>query len=195
MACTQIANDILATCEGVRKPGGVNRRVFVGYVEDIDSITFNATNGYSIDSFTMKSTKELFKFEGRKEKNSATSELQPGENVNLFNQSANLVLYWADAAELEILNNLANSEGLFVIVETNAGQLEVYGLTNSGSITGYGLATSAMTDNTGALINDSRGVNVSISGLVPVSKLIYNEDAADLATAIAELEAHLTPAP
>lgn len=193
MSCATITKNILATCDGVRKPGGVNARVWVGYAADIDSVTFDATNGHEITAITMKTGKSLYKFEGRKEKNSTVSEMQVGENLNLFNQQVNLILYWGDAGELETLEKLANSEGLVLFVETNAGKIEVYGLSNTGSLFAFGLSGSSYVDSSGTLINDSTGVPVTLSGLVPVSKLIYDEqNVGGLAAAVAALDALVT---
>lgn len=194
MACsTSLALGIQASCDAQKKPGGVDKRIWLGSLDDLTAITFGAGN--IITAFTFASTKGLVTYSGRREKNNAGSEIEVGENLTLRNQSVNLQVYWNTAEELATLDSLLDNEGLFAIIETNAGMLEVYGVNKGDNFNNFGLKATANVGNTGTVLNDSTAFALTLSGPHTNLQLLYNPATA-LATNIAALDAlTIDPAP
>lgn len=195
-ACSYLTQNLDPTCDALKKIGGVNKRVWIGQLDDIDTITFG-TNG-EILTFSLLAGKTLKDFIGKKEKHQGTYELTAGETINLFNQSVILALYFESDAERKAINELVNVEDMFVFVETNSGVIETYGIANDTTplqsnlaYNAFGLKATAGTGNgTGVLINDETTYRVTLSGNVPNLPMLF-QPAQTLANAIANLDSLL----
>jgi hypothetical protein len=161
MGCASLSLGVQATCAGVKKVGGINKRIWLGLLEDLASVTYGTGN--IVTGFTFKTDKGLVVYDGRKEKNSSGVELEVGENLNFRNQSLIMLVYTETAAQLTTLDQLLDTEQLFAVVEPNSGPLEVYGL-NLTDYAGYGLKATAYTRNSGVVLNDSSAHTVTLSG-------------------------------
>lgn len=180
-SCKNLANGIDPSCEALKKLGGVAKRVWVGQISQLDAYGVDS-NTLDINSLTMALTgsipNTLKKFIGKKLKNSATHDLEVGENRNIFNQAVNLVLFYKTSRELYNIEKLANAEDVFVILENNDGDLEVYGIdTNENESSNDplgGLNASAGTGGTGILLNDTTAYTLTLSGQHRIMKRIFN---------------------
>lgn len=157
--CSTLLSELDPSCEALKKKGGVKKRVWVGRKDDITFTT--DVNGY-VDTVTIASDSSpnnlLYKYIGRKVKHNGTYEGAVGENTNTINQTLNLVLYFYTPGERASIEQLFTSaDELVIFVETNGGQVEVWGYD-------YGLEPSALTGGTGTAINDSTAVTVSLAG-------------------------------
>lgn len=173
-ACSFLTVGLDPSCDALKKLGGVNKRVWIGQLSDIDTITFGVDG--EITAFTLLVGATLKRFYGKKEKNQGTYELVAGETINLFNQAAILALYFNDDAERSAINQLVNVEDMFMFIETNAGNIETYGIANSSSLgyDNFGLKATAGTGNgTGILINDDTSYKVTLSGNVPNLPMLF----------------------
>ena len=189
--CSYLTLGLDPSCEALKKLGGVNKRVWIGQIDDIDTITFGVDG--EITAFTLLAGKTLKAFIGKKEKHQGTYELTAGETINLFNQSVVLALYFESDLERKAINELVNVEDMFVFIETNSGVIETYGIANSTSLgyDNFGLKATAGTGNgTGVLINDETTYRVTLSGNVPNLPMLY-KPASPLASVIADLDAML----
>lgn len=189
--CSYLTLGLDPSCEALKKLGGVNKRVWIGQIDDIASITFGVDG--EITALTLAMGKTLKAFIGKKEKHQGTYELTAGETINLFNQSVTLALYFESDLERKAVNELVNVEDMFVFVETNSGVIESYGIANSTSLgyDNFGLKATAGTGNgTGILINDETAYRVTLSGNVPNLPMLY-KPASPLASAIADLDSML----
>lgn len=157
----------------------------------INATTFSIgaeTTGTASTAFTMTvATKGLVKFIGRIDKNSAGSDIEPGENINLRNQFVNMSVYYSTAVQLEAIDQLIDQEQVFAVVETRPGALEVFGISKV-NFASYGLKVTANPGTSGILVNDSTAFAMVLSGGFPNLQLKYNEAVA-LATNIAALDA------
>jgi hypothetical protein len=54
---------------------------------------------------------KLYKFIGKRDKNSFAFPMTAGDNINTFNHTAIMQLYYSTPSELETLNQLANADG------------------------------------------------------------------------------------
>ena len=189
--CSYLTLGLDPSCEALKKLGGVNKRVWIGQIDDIDTITFGVDG--EITAFTLLLGKTLKAFIGKKEKHQGTYELTAGETINLFNQSVTLALYFESDLERKAVNELVNVEDMFIFVETNSGVIESYGIANSTTLgyDNFGLKATAGTGNgTGILINDETAYRVTLSGNVPNLPMLY-KPASPLASVIADLDALL----
>lgn len=174
MACNFLTIGLDPSCEALQGLGGVNKRIWIGAIADIDTITFSA-NG-DVLTFSMVTGSSLKAFIGKKEKHQGTYELTAGDTVNLFNQSVILALYFNDQVERKAINELVNAEDMFAFVQTNAGGIEMYGVASNPDydFASFGLEATAGTGNgTGVLINDDRVYRVTMSGNVPNLPVLY----------------------
>lgn len=187
-----IDKGVQASCLAIKKAGGLDKRIYLGAIGDLASVTIGTGN--AITGMTFAATKGLVKMSGRKEKNSAGSDIEAGQNFTLRNQNVNLAVYYETAADLQAIDNIIDNEALFAIVETNAGSLEVFGI-NKVNFDNYGLRVSGNPGTSGLLLNDSTAFAMVLSGGFTNLQLQYNPGTA-LATNIAALDALvIDPAP
>jgi hypothetical protein len=176
---------IQSSCEAIKKVGGLDKRIYLGSIDDLDSVTLGAGN--SVTSFTFKAAKGFVKYIGKREKNSAGSDIEVGENVNLRNQTLSMAVYYESAADLAALDTLIDTERVFAVVETNPGTLEVFGI-NKVNFSAYGLKVTANPGTSGLVLNDSTAFVPVLSGGFTNLQLIY-KPSDTLAVGIAALDA------
>jgi len=182
-------NDLIAGlnpgCEALNKVGGVNKRVWVGLKANITTTTDNAGYVNSVSMSTVGSLPSyLYKFIGKRDKNSATWALTAGENVNTFNHTAIMELFYSTPTELLSIQKLCNADDLVVFMQMNDGKIIVLGLE-------IGLNASAAEGGTGTVLNDSTAYKVTLSGEQTIMPQYFsiNGTVATLAQNIAYLDA------
>lgn len=182
------------SCDALKKLGGLAKRVWIGQLSQLDGYTVNETT-LDIETLDMVSSpaSTLKKFIGKKLKHSATTPVEVGENINVFNQTVNLVLFHFTSKEKAAIEELVNIEDAFVLVETFAGQIEVYGIDTEGSESSEdpigGLNTSAGDGGTGVSLNDPTQFTLTLSGQHRIMSRIFNvSTSATLAQNIAYLD-------
>ena len=172
----------------MRKKGGFDKRIWIGSVADLSAVTFGTAQ--EIDALTFTSPKGLKRYFGKRFKHNATGGINAGEVYNERVQSFNAVLYAQSAAERLAIEQLIDAEDVFIIAESNAGVLEVFGInkgTNS-QFDGYGLRVTAADTNYGALLNDDTMITLTFSGSFENWALVFDESAT-LAANIAVIDA------
>jgi hypothetical protein len=176
---------VQASCLATKRVGGLDKRIYISTVSSLESVTFGAGN--SIAAFVFKSGRGFVKYIGKPDKNSAGSDVEPGENVNIRNHTLSPVVYYETKEDLEALDNLIDAEGIFAVVETRAGGLEVFGI-NKVNWDAYGMKVTANPQNSGVVINDNTAFLPVISGGHTNLQLLYNPAVA-LATNVTALDA------
>lgn len=155
-------NDLLAGmnpgCDGFNKVGGINKRVWIGKK---DNITYTVDgNGY-VNSVTMATigslSSKLYKFIGKRDKNSASWPMTAGDNVNTFNHTVMMELFYSNPTELLALEALSNSDDNIIFIQGNDDRIIALGLEN-------GLNASAGEGGTGTLLNDSTAYKLTMTG-------------------------------
>lgn len=189
-SCYSLTN-LAASCDAVKKVGGVKSRFWIGQKPDIASLTFG-TNG-EVLTMTLKAGKKLGQFDGVQFKNTAGTETTPNETRNLFNQTFTGILFYKTQAELEAIETLLIGDRYFVIYETEAGQLKVKGIDKNPFLAtdlgaNRGLNISAGTGSEGTVLADTTGVTVTMTGEMYNFDKLY-KPATAIATVIAELDA------
>lgn len=162
MACNELTRGINPDCEATRKPGGLNKRVYIGLLADLTAVTFGTGN--QVTAFTFDVAKGFVKFIGKREKHNSVMALEVGENFNLRNHGVNLVAYYNTAEELTALDSLLDVEGAFMVVETNSGELEVWGMNVGTNFQNFGIKASAIDGGSGTAIVDSNIYTLSFNG-------------------------------
>lgn len=132
-----------ASCDAVKKVGGVTETVWIGKKKDFlnDGVNpqyfafglpdFSITESVwylTVDLGPGYDDTVLAKFEGMRFKNTAGFETVPGENVNAFTQSLNMVLFHYSQSDIFKLEQLLLSEDLIAFVLTEANQIKVFGI-------------------------------------------------------------------
>ena len=156
--CNDLISGIDPACDALNKVGGVNKRVWIGLKSNI-SYTIDS-NGY-VSTVTMGNvgsiSAKLYKFIGKRDKNSFAFPMTAGDNINTFNHTAIMQLYYSTPSELETLNQLANADDMVVFMEGNDEKIYVLGL-------GKGLNATAGEGGSGILLNDSTAYTLTLSG-------------------------------
>lgn len=130
-----------ASCDAVKKVGGITETVWIGKKKDFlnDGVNLNylvfdnahtpepAWYLFCTDIYLFGSN-ELASFKGMRFKNTAGFETVPGENVNAFTQNLNMVLFHYSQVDIFNLEQLLLSEDLIAFVLTEANQIKVFGI-------------------------------------------------------------------
>lgn len=182
--CNDLISGINPACNALNKVGGVNKRVWIGLKGNITYTT--DSNGY-VNTVSMatvgSSPSKLYTFTGKRDKNSFAFPLTAGENINTFNHTAMMALYYSTPSELETLNQLANADDVVVFMEGNDEKIYVLGIEK-------GLNATAGEGGSGILLNDSTAYMITLSGEQTKAPNIFRVNAAaSLATNQAYLDA------
>ncbi|WP_421752929.1 hypothetical protein [Croceimicrobium sp.] len=186
--CIKITGDLNPSCDALSKRGGFGKKVYIGFIDEIESITFGTGN--EITALTMKNGKKLFKYSGYKGRNSAGLDGNFSDILNLRNHVVNLALFAKSAAELNSIDELVDSKDMFVIVESNNKTFEVYGISKDGELDNYGLNPTAFNRPQAAGMTDDNAYQITLSGEVPNIEILLN--LTDFDTTKTTLETTLT---
>jgi len=192
-ACDALTTNLSPSCDAIKKPGGLDKRVWIGLVEDLDSVTFGTGN--QITAFTFSGATGFITATGKMEKNNSSIAINAGENYNLRTQSFNFVSYYLTADDLDDIDQLIDQEQLFVCAETNAGTIEVYGINKSDAFDNFGLQCTAIEGGSGTAKLDASQFALTFSGDFENLQLVFEDTAAGspgLAADIAYLDALVT---
>lgn len=183
--CNDLIAGLQPNCDAVNKVGGVNKRVWIGKKDNI-SVAYDTAGFVNNVSMSILGSipANLYKFIGKRDKNSATWAMTAGDNVNTFNHTAILDLFYSNPTELLSIEKLCNSDDLVVFMQGNDDKIIVLGLPN-------GINASAGEGGTGLLLNDSTAYKVTLSGeqMVMPKYFSVNGTTATLAQNIAYLDA------
>lgn len=156
-------------CEALNKVGGNNKRVYVGVKSQITGYSQSGTGDISGISMDLNGSVPftLYKFIGKRDKNSGSFPVTVGENVNTYNHTAVMALYYSTSTELDTLDKLVNEDDVFVIMQGNDGKLMVYGIE-------LGLNASAGEGGSGTILNDNTAYTLTLSGEQMKSPRYFN---------------------
>jgi len=162
--------------------------MYIGLLSDLTAVTFGTGNLAS--AFTFAAEKGFIKVVGKREKHNSVMALEVGDNFSLRNHGINLVIYYNTALELDSVESLIDVEGAFIVVETNSGELECWGLNKGANFANFGLKASAIDGGSGTAIIDSNIYTLAMNGNHENLQLYFNSTAeATLAENIAIIEA------
>jgi hypothetical protein len=158
--CIDVLNSIGMSCAKTEQVGGVKKKVWIGQKSQLASYTKDA-DGY-VDTLVMdvdnsSDAYKLVTVMSKKNVHSGTVEGVVGTNVNLFNHSALIKVFTESPAENEALSALAKADELFVLMETEYGKIQIFGLDR-------GLEMSALAGSTGVELQDDTGFLLTLSG-------------------------------
>lgn len=170
------------------QPAGINGRVWVGMVADIDTTTLTFGADGEISAFGLAAGKSLKKFVSRRYKQTARHENVRGENgLVTYNHFVDLVHYINTQEDIAALEELNEAEDTFVLVQTNSAKIKAYGI-GRPDVTGYGLSGGEGGQTEGVAIGDDNTDKTTLSGELPNKPMMF-KPSATLAANIAELDA------
>ena len=122
----------IASCDVPLQPG-VRKRVIIGNLDDIATVTYDVTKTNLITNITMKSTTQAWEFEGLRTSITAGWELVASENAANYNHLVNLSVYDMSSEQKLSLQGMAWERTFAVIENKNDASLgdsifEVFGL-------------------------------------------------------------------
>jgi hypothetical protein len=188
VGCNELTRGINPSCQAIKKPGGLNKTLLVGLLDDLEGVTFGSGN--LVTGFSFATDKGFVKFIGKREKHNSTMGLEVAENFNLRTQGINLVCYYLDPEELEAIDKLIDAEGVFVVAQTNSGELEVWGLNKGPNFKDFGLKAASIDGGSGTAITDPNVYTLGLSGSLENLQLYFEANSENtLAQNLAALEA------
>jgi hypothetical protein len=182
--CDLLEQGVNTSCEAEGKVGGINKRIFVGQISNIDADVLAFTDG-AVSAFALLSGKTLKMFISDRFLQAGRDELVPNEfGRPTWKHIVDFVhMYWSQE-DINALEQLARAKQLFCIIETNNGQFFVYGLGNT--VLGYdnfGLKAETQTGTTGIKLADDVTGKTSLSGEVTNKPMLYKPTQDGAATA------------
>jgi len=100
------------------------------------------------------------------------------------------VIYYNTAAELEALDAIIDVEGAFIVAETNAGELEVWGVNKGANFMNFGLKATSIEGGSGTAMTDSNIYTLGMTGNHENLQMIFKSTSeSTLAADIAILDA------
>lgn len=196
MNCTtSLTTSLTGACEAIKKPGGAGRDIYAGSIQDIDSLTYGATDG-DITAITMKTGKKLVKYVGRIAKNTAEEPVSAeGEgNVNIYEHTVQPVLYHFTQAERNAIEELFEQDQAFFLIPTRAKQILCFGLPKEGfRLEESGMKVSEGNDPLGTNLNDQSAQTATFKGNMLHKAVVFNQDS-DFDSNISTIEGLLTEA-
>lgn len=179
MCVESLTVSIAPGCEGLKKLGGIAPNFYVGAIQDVSSITYDATDGFPT-ALTFASSKVLIKVTAKQNKHSYTEPIQDeGEgNMPLFQQTFTAKVYHSTQAERNAIQDIVGLDRAFVIYEGRDGQFYVVGLTNGNyNHLDWGCKVTAGDDTSGVNLNDENAQTLTFTANMPHKALIFDEDA------------------
>lgn len=131
-ACGGITSGTDYDCDNPIVPG-VNQRLILGNLDDIESVTYDLLNPTVIDDITLKAAKVAFVFQGVRQSLNPSYELVPGTISVGYNHIVNFLAFQISQTVKDNLERMALGK-LFAVIENknNVGNgnsiFEVYGL-------------------------------------------------------------------
>lgn len=134
MACG-ITGGLSIDCDALRRVGGVNKRAYIGNIDDVEGYTTDVDG--CITAITFVAATGLYEFDSRKSSHSGGYTPQiGGEGGNKFyNHDVQLKLFSDSCAEDGILEELLVASTI-IILETNNREFKLYGGFNGMDQTG-----------------------------------------------------------
>jgi len=187
MACDNALTTLAPTCAALKKKGGFDKRFWVGSIADLTATGVTYGTDQEVTALAFTGATGLKTYTGKRLKHGANSTLEAGEVVNQRLQNFLPMLYAQTAAERASLETLADADDIFILAESNAGVIEVFGI-NKGSnsqFDSYGLKCSAAEWKHGVLINDDTSCAMTFTGALDNAALVFAEGTALAANIIA----------
>lgn len=187
--CSYLIKGQIPDCDSLKKPSGINKRIYIGEVDDIDPaiITFG-TEG-EITAFGLLSGATLKPFVSTRYKQAGRSSLVANEfGANTFNHFVDMVSYESAQGDVKALQDLAVADGVFAIIEQNDGRFWAYGIGYKDGLPlafdNFGLKAETQEATTGVLLNDDNTTKTTLSGIHPNRPMAFipaNDNAANIA--------------
>lgn len=187
--CVSLSNSITPDCAALKRPGGANKRVFLGSVTDLASV---AITGHNVTAMTFKTGKRAVEVVGKRAKNTAGAEFEEGENLTIRNHTMTVITYPKTAADRGALDAIISQDSVFGIIERLDGQFEVFGISTE-NFASWGMKVTGGNYAVGIEVNDMNGYTLEFSGQLLNVPLVFGEGEtySDNLTALTAL---LTPA-
>ena len=159
--CIDILRSIGATCISLNQIGGVDKRVWVTQLNQIESYTFDS-NGYVNSLVTKEINTTNYRYElaqiiGKKNTHSGNYEGVVGENVSFVKHNAVLKIYTDSPSDRDKVIDLFDAQEIVILFENSNGKIELYGLEK-------GLDGSALVGGTGTEMQDDTAVTITLTG-------------------------------
>lgn len=136
--------------------GGLKTTIWLGNISELSSVSYDGS-GY-VSSLNFDAYKGLYEFTGAFNANSASSDATRTDGGNVaFPHTLVITVFDVTPCQKTILEDLANADGVFAVVETTKGRFEGYGMD-------LGMVVESMPRSTGASPSDSTSRVITLSG-------------------------------
>lgn len=175
----------------LNKAAGVNKRIYVGMIKNVDPALLTIGVNGEITGFGMLAGTFLWQFISKRFKQAGRDELV-AQDPAVWNHFVDFVHYWFNQEELKAIEDLAKSDDLFCFVQENSGNIRAYGISNDSQLgyLNFGLSAKtggSQTGTTGVLLNDDNTDKTTLSGQIPNKPMLFRP-ASDLTTNVSFLD-------
>lgn len=191
-SCVSLSNSITPDCAALKRPGGANKRVFLGSVTDLSSVTFDNTDSYNATALAFKTGKQAIEVVGKKAKNTGGASFEEGENLTVRNHSVTVITYPKTAAHRKALDEIISQDQVFAVVERLDGEFELFGL-STANYESWGMKVTGGSYEIGIEVNDMNGYTLEFTGEMLNVPIVFGEGKT-YAENVTDLVALLTPA-
>ena len=155
MACS-ISSGLTISCDALKRVGGINKRIWLGNINDLASPIVALTDGY-VTNIPLSTYRTLYKFEGTKYAHSFEINEQRGDEGNV-QWEHKLLIRLANTTPTDdaVLEDLTVSE-VFAVIQTNNNEFFILGGQN-------GLTSTESKLKSGQKSGDSSSSEVTLTG-------------------------------
>ena len=164
MACNISTGQSFTCSDKNASIGGAKAKIWLGNLDDLDLTV--GTKGFNFDvngfvsAINFKATKGLYEFDCVKDSVLATYSRSVTEGkIGIYPQNIGFKTIDVTPTQRAALDNLANADALFVIVETTSGRFELFGKDRGLSL------GDANERSLGAIATDDTSANISLASI------------------------------
>lgn len=192
--CSGIVQGAEYSCESPIQPG-VDQRLLLGNLDDIDTITYDVTNPYIITAITMKTGKAMFAFDGVRRSLNPQYALSPQTVSVGYSHQVDFSVFDISPEQKENLEGMAVVPQFAIVENANDvgngnNYFEVYGL-GRGLEMSSNVRIPADSDTAGAFVITL----ITAEDGAKESKMPATFFDTDYSTTLAKVDGLLTPAP
>ena len=157
-----ITSGIVLDCTGKGQLGGLNRRVFVGNIKDLEDLPYTISAEGYYEAINLRTYGFLYEFIGQKFAHTSGDNVERNEGGSVnYPHTVTLKLIDATPADSSVIEEMTAAD-VFVVVETNNQKFKIYGYQNGLTISeapqDSGNAASADTTRTITLSGNEVGL-------------------------------------
>ena len=188
-ACSSITGSIAISCANPLKPGVV-ATFHLGNIEDIDTLSIDATNPTLVDGLTMLTGKKMWEIQGQLLSTAPKTSFVAGKYANQYEHELQFLVFDNSPATKKVIQALTNGDVFALVQNKNQGtdgnaKYELYGVTGGMKMSAYERDPNN-TENLGAHVITLKSAEYAREATIVHT--LYNTDGATTETLVNALK-------